>query len=656
MGIPPPSATATSTVATSALGGSTGGGKDNGGVGKRYRPAAAKTFQCRGYGECKIVFSRSEHLARHIRKHTGERPFTCYCSKQFSRLDNLRQHAQTVHADEAAMNEAMMRELTSLLASMTGSAAAKTVTTPTTTTPAATKGNKGSEGGSPNEEALPPTETKAPTKRPSTKRARASMVKREPVEEGLSRQRPRTSTGYEGAVSVSVGGRDEGEMDVDAKPRQKQESPSPPGGDGGGPFRSHTFTVNGEFFRPDTNNGTNGQSAGRGESFRSGGHRDSPSSTPGAEQSPFLASNSHSAGAGRVGSGRKRRRRRTRMRSNRFVTTPVPTPRLFCIYNPQSTSLGHPLLQATPVAWNVTRAFFGAFSASTTPRSLETTLSRLAHKSTARYPAMEPSPKRKEDDDDEAATTIIDESSPPTTTTTSPATDSMWVLCVPPVACLAMLTTTLAIAPPHFASTDPEQRHAWRERTCSTAYTTHTFSPSIPSTATGVRSTRDEDDAHDWSSFSLRRRVRGAREWEAGKVTMPRPWVCSGPPPSPADIALAWPRCSSLFSASFYPASRLLFSLRLCFPAARHLCPPLPPLGPPSGLDASPTLCSTATHHYLFRTTRLATFPLYLSRDSSAALAQQEGVTIPAGVPAVRALRRNTPVLRRLAVAPGWAV
>lgn len=37
------------------------------GVGKRYRPAPAKTFQCRGYGECRMVFSRSEHLARHIR-------------------------------------------------------------------------------------------------------------------------------------------------------------------------------------------------------------------------------------------------------------------------------------------------------------------------------------------------------------------------------------------------------------------------------------------------------------------------------------------------------------------------------------------------------------------------------------------------------------
>ncbi|KAJ7290400.1 hypothetical protein C8J57DRAFT_1493114 [Mycena rebaudengoi] len=89
-------------------------------AGRRYRSAPAKTFQCAGYGDCRMVFSRSEHLARHIRKHTGERPFTCHCTKQFSRLDNLRQHAQTVHASpqEKALNESMMRALTSVNASM----------------------------------------------------------------------------------------------------------------------------------------------------------------------------------------------------------------------------------------------------------------------------------------------------------------------------------------------------------------------------------------------------------------------------------------------------------------------------------------------------------------------------------------------------------
>ncbi|KAJ5499615.1 Zinc finger C2H2 [Penicillium expansum] len=57
-------------------------------------------FFCTSFPPCNLSFTRSEHLARHIRKHTGERPFQCHCSRRFSRLDNLRQHAQTVHVNE----------------------------------------------------------------------------------------------------------------------------------------------------------------------------------------------------------------------------------------------------------------------------------------------------------------------------------------------------------------------------------------------------------------------------------------------------------------------------------------------------------------------------------------------------------------------------
>ncbi|ORZ00992.1 hypothetical protein BCR43DRAFT_486181 [Syncephalastrum racemosum] len=57
-----------------------------------------RLFQCTGYGDCHMVFTRSEHLARHARKHTGEKPFQCVvagCNKMFSRFDNMMQHTQT---------------------------------------------------------------------------------------------------------------------------------------------------------------------------------------------------------------------------------------------------------------------------------------------------------------------------------------------------------------------------------------------------------------------------------------------------------------------------------------------------------------------------------------------------------------------------------
>ncbi|GAN00910.1 hypothetical protein MAM1_0003d00336 [Mucor ambiguus] len=65
---------------------------------KRTRSSRPKLFQCKGYGDCNMIFTRSEHLARHARKHTGEKPFVCIvpeCKKAFSRFDNMMQHTQT---------------------------------------------------------------------------------------------------------------------------------------------------------------------------------------------------------------------------------------------------------------------------------------------------------------------------------------------------------------------------------------------------------------------------------------------------------------------------------------------------------------------------------------------------------------------------------
>ncbi|KAL2151747.1 hypothetical protein VTH82DRAFT_6845 [Thermothelomyces myriococcoides] len=70
------------------------------GDGTKSKKKKSQRFYCTDYPPCNLSFTRSEHLARHIRKHTGERPFQCHCSRRFSRLDNLRQHAQTVHVNE----------------------------------------------------------------------------------------------------------------------------------------------------------------------------------------------------------------------------------------------------------------------------------------------------------------------------------------------------------------------------------------------------------------------------------------------------------------------------------------------------------------------------------------------------------------------------
>jgi len=59
----------------------------------------AERFYCTDFPPCQLSFTRSEHLMRHIRRHT-ERPFVCHCSRRFSRLDNLRRHMQTVHVNE----------------------------------------------------------------------------------------------------------------------------------------------------------------------------------------------------------------------------------------------------------------------------------------------------------------------------------------------------------------------------------------------------------------------------------------------------------------------------------------------------------------------------------------------------------------------------
>ncbi|KAI0776690.1 hypothetical protein BD413DRAFT_468800 [Trametes elegans] len=54
-----------------------------------------KAFVCPLFS-CGRMFKRMEHLRRHLRTHTLERPFQCeQCQKRFSRSDNLAQHVRT---------------------------------------------------------------------------------------------------------------------------------------------------------------------------------------------------------------------------------------------------------------------------------------------------------------------------------------------------------------------------------------------------------------------------------------------------------------------------------------------------------------------------------------------------------------------------------
>lgn len=58
-------------------------------------PLTSKVFVCPLYS-CGRLFKRMEHLKRHVRTHTMERPFVCdLCKKRFSRSDNLNQHLRT---------------------------------------------------------------------------------------------------------------------------------------------------------------------------------------------------------------------------------------------------------------------------------------------------------------------------------------------------------------------------------------------------------------------------------------------------------------------------------------------------------------------------------------------------------------------------------
>ena len=61
--------------------------------------AKTKVYMCPLYS-CQRLFKRMEHMKRHYRTHTMEKPFECeVCQRRFSRADNLAQHVRTHNRD-----------------------------------------------------------------------------------------------------------------------------------------------------------------------------------------------------------------------------------------------------------------------------------------------------------------------------------------------------------------------------------------------------------------------------------------------------------------------------------------------------------------------------------------------------------------------------
>ncbi|KAI1813040.1 hypothetical protein GGS20DRAFT_501212 [Poronia punctata] len=64
---------------------------------RRRDGSSSSNVQQRLCSHCGRNFKRSEHLERHVRTHTKEKPYICHCGSAFSRRDLLTRHIRISH-------------------------------------------------------------------------------------------------------------------------------------------------------------------------------------------------------------------------------------------------------------------------------------------------------------------------------------------------------------------------------------------------------------------------------------------------------------------------------------------------------------------------------------------------------------------------------